>query len=126
MIELAGHGDRRPLLLKDIAANQSLSEKYLSKIVLPLKKAGYVNAYRGANGGFELARPAEEINVRSLVEILEGDIHVIRCASDPSACSRTEECITREVWAEVEKTIFAALEKFTLADLINPDCKLFS
>ena len=107
------------MLLKDIARNEELSEKYLSQLVMPLKASGLINSVRGAQGGYLLARPPEQITVKDIVEVLEGDLAPSDCSKDNSLCSRSSYCITRDVWEKLEKSISKTLKSITLNDLVS-------
>ena len=66
--------------VSSIAARQFISENYLEKLIAMLKKAGIVNSLRGAQGGYVLAKPAEEISVGEVLRALEGDLNPVDCA----------------------------------------------
>ena len=119
MFELGLRYGGKPMLLKDIARNEELSEKYLSQLVMPLKASGLVNSVRGAQGGYLLARPPEQITVKDIVEVLEGDLAPSDCSKDNSLCSRSSYCITRDVWEKLEKSISKTLKSITLNDLVK-------
>lgn len=107
------------MLLKDIAKKQDLSEKYLSKLVIPLKTAKLINSTRGAHGGYIVTRPPENITVREVVEALEGDLCPVECVKDSNVCKRSETCPTRDVWSLLEKEISKALENVSLQSIIE-------
>ena len=67
MLELAGNYGKGQVLLKDIARNEGISEKYLSLIIIPLRTAGLVQSTRGAHGGYSLAKPPGEITLKDIV-----------------------------------------------------------
>lgn len=119
MFELGLCYGGKPMFLKDIARNEELSEKYLSQLVMPLKASGLVNSVRGAQGGYLLARPPEQITVKDIVEILEGDLAPSDCSKDNSLCARSSYCITRGVWEKLEKSISKTLKSITLNDLVS-------
>ena len=74
MIRLGLSDTKDPVLLKDIAKKEGMSEKYLSQIIIPLKAAGLVDSFRGAHGGYSLARQPRHITVGDIVFALEGEI----------------------------------------------------
>ena len=127
MLELGLHYDQGPVLLKSIAKLENISEKYLSQIVIPLKNAGLVNSFRGARGGYVLARHPAQIRMREVVEVLEGGISLVDCLKRPQTCTRIAGCVTRTLWDEIGKKIIKILENYTLADLVdecrNKNCK---
>jgi len=122
MLELALHYKKGPVFLKEIAKAEEISEKYLSQIIIPLRSAGLVNSFRGARGGYVLARPAAKITLKDIVEVLEGGFDLVGCAGDASVCSRVSLCVTRGVWSDLGEKIAQTLESITLEELVK-QCK---
>ena len=110
------YGDNS-LLLKDIAASEEISGKYLSLIVIPLRAAGLINSLRGAHGGYSLARDPREITLCDIVEVLEGETCLVRCVKQPSTCNRAAFCPTRDVWRVLGDKIRETLKSVTIAEL---------
>ncbi|TET17129.1 MAG: Rrf2 family transcriptional regulator [Dehalococcoidia bacterium] len=119
MVELALHYGEGPILLKDIAKRQQISERYLEHLILSLKVAGLVKSMRGARGGFSLAKPPSQIRLSEIIQIVEGSIAIVECVDDPNLCSRADLCVTRDIWAEMKKAINGVLESTTLQDLVE-------
>jgi Rrf2 family protein len=119
MLELAVNYGKGQLYLKDIASSQEISEKYLSQIVIDLKAAHLVDGFRGAHGGYILAKAPSEINVYDIVNVLEGDLTLLECARDPASCSRALYCVSHEVWYKLGRVMIETLEAITLADLLE-------
>jgi Rrf2 family protein len=117
MISLAEKFGQGPAFLKDIATEQGISEKYLSLIVIPLRAAGLLFSARGAYGGYSLARNPEKISLKEIVDALEGEACLVDCVREPSSCSRTGICPTREVWQTVGQKISETLGEVTLDHL---------
>lgn len=114
MIDLALNGAKGPVLLKDIARRQEISEKYLGHLVPLLKNAGLINATRGAKGGFTLAVPAKQITLKDIIAAVEGPICLVGCLEDPGACRKVATCAARDFWGEATQAILKVLESFTL------------
>jgi Rrf2 family protein len=119
MISLAERFGEGPAFLKDIAAEQGISEKYLSLIVIPLRSAGLLLSTRGAYGGYSLARNPEKISLKEVVDVLEGEACLVDCVREPSTCSRTDICPTREIWQTVGERISETLGEITLGALVS-------
>ncbi len=117
MIELACHEGMGPVLLREIAAAQEVSSKYLEQITIGLRHAGLVLAERGPRGGYELARPASDITAREIVEALEGPLALLECVRMPGACHRAGTCVARGLWGRTTQAITAVLSETTLAKL---------
>ena len=79
-IDLAVWGENEPISLTSIAERQDISVSYLEQLMAKLKKAGLVNSIRGVNGGYVIAKPAEEISVGDVLRALEGDLAPVECA----------------------------------------------
>ena len=72
LLDLARHIDEGPVLVREIAEREDISVRYLEQLLLPLKAAGIVRAIRGANGGFTLSKNPSDINLREIIQIMEG------------------------------------------------------
>ncbi|HOT43927.1 MAG TPA: Rrf2 family transcriptional regulator [Spirochaetota bacterium] len=119
MLALGISEKKDPVFLKDIARAEEISEKYLSQLIIPLKAMGLVTAYRGAHGGYILARDPARITLREIIEPLEGEMSLVDCVSSPEVCGRASECATRDVWSHMSVLLLEFLNTFTLADLIE-------
>ncbi|MFC2010828.1 RrF2 family transcriptional regulator [Chloroflexota bacterium] len=119
LLDLALHQSEEPNLLKDIAQRQQLSLPYLEQLVTPLIAGGMVRSTRGARGGVSLAKPPEQIKLSEVIQLLEGSIAPAVCINDPGVCSRSESCVTRDIWGELEKAINGVLEYTTLQNLVE-------
>ena len=119
MLDLALHSGEGPILIKDIARRQEISELYLKQLFIPLKTAALVRAIRGAHGGFTLARPPSQIKLIEIVQSVEGSTAPVECVDDAGICRRSDLCVTRGVWAEVKKAMDKVLESTTLQDMVE-------
>ncbi|MCX5821558.1 MAG: Rrf2 family transcriptional regulator [Deltaproteobacteria bacterium] len=119
MLELALHYGEGPILLKDIAARQGISEKYLWQLINPLKTTGLVNSLRGAHGGYVLGKAPEAISLKAILRILEGSLCLVDCVDNPALCERSLSCISRDIWGEASKNMQQTLEETTLAALVE-------
>jgi Rrf2 family protein len=119
MLELARSSTKGSVFLKDIAKEEEISEKYLSLIIIPLKAAGLVNSIRGAHGGYTLAKPATNITLKEIVDVLEGETCLVDCIKNPSACSRSDTCASRDIWTILSDNISQTLGSITLEDLVR-------
>lgn len=119
MTNLAANHSRGYALLRDIAKEENISEKYLSQIVIPLRRAGFLTASRGINGGYMLSSPPSNITAGQIVEMLEGDLCVIECSKDASGgiCARAGNCSSRELWDGLSAKIRDFLNSVTLEEL---------
>jgi Rrf2 family protein len=119
MFDLAAHYGERPVLLREIAEREDISEKYLWHLINPLKGVGLVKATRGVHGGYVLGKPPAEISMKDVLQVLEGPLCLLDCVEDPSACKRSSFCVAHDIWGEVAKTFSEKLESTTLADMVE-------
>mgnify|MGYP003240180010 CR=1 FL=1 len=107
MVDLAEHQAAGRIPLKEIAARQGISEKYLENILATLVRANMLSGMRGKGGGYVLTRPPEQYTVG-----LDGDC---------KGCSRSDECPTLGVWKNLDKLINDYLDGVTLDALVAPN-----
>ena len=119
MLELALRYGEGPVLLKDIAERQGISEKYLWQLINPLKTTGLVNSLRGAHGGYVLGKSPEAISLKAILQVLEGPLCLVDCVDNPSRCNRANSCISRDIWGEASKNMQQTLEDTTLAAMVK-------
>ncbi|MCP4650873.1 MAG: Rrf2 family transcriptional regulator [PVC group bacterium] len=122
MVELGLRYSEGPVFLREIAKVEEISEKYLSQIIIPLKAARLVTSFRGAHGGYILARPPAQITLKDIIETLEGDFDLVECVKNPETCTRVSICVTRSLWQDLGKKMAETLDSKTLDDLVR-QCK---
>jgi len=105
--------------LKSIAERQQLSLSYLEHLVTPLIIGNILRSNRGREGGISLAKPASEIKISEIIRILEGQTVTVDCVINPSICERSDFCVTRDLWIEVEKAMDGVLQSTTIADMVE-------
>ena len=121
MLDMAQHYQEGPIHLATVAKRQGISVKYLEQIIIPLKKANYIQSVRGPKGGHILARPPEEITVGEIVALLEDSASLAECSDNPMICERSPSCSTRYLWQAAAQAMFDKLDSITLADLLSRD-----
>ena len=119
MMELAINYGKKVVVLKDISDHQCISRKYLWQLIAPLKAAGFINSNLGSHGGYCIAKPPSEINLKEIVGILEGSLYPVACVEDTSVCNRCNICATRDVWKKIGEKINEVLESVTLEKIIE-------
>lgn len=120
MLDLALNDTGDTIRIKDIAARQGISEKYLEQIIAVLNKAGFVKSVRGPQGGYRLARKPKDYTVGMILRLTEGSLAPVACLDDdPNDCSRQEECVTIYIWEKLYAAINDVVDGFTLADLVE-------
>ncbi len=119
LLDLALHSDGKPVLLRNIAQRQKISLPYLEHLIAPLIAGGIVRSMRGAKGGIALAVPADKIRVSQIIKLLEGSLAPVECVSNPDICSRSDTCVTRDLWNELKEAVEGVLESTTIKDLVE-------
>ncbi len=110
LIELGLNRSKGPVQIRDIANRHTIPQHYLEQILVILKKSGFVESYRGAQGGYALARDPDSISVRDVLSRLEGKLEVV-------AESRRDG-ILDFFWDEIERRLQETLDR-SLGDLIR-------
>lgn len=118
MVDLAINYGEEPVSIKSISERQKISEYYLEQLFSPLRKADIIKSVRGAQGGYVLSRPPEEITVAEVINVLEGPIEISQCL-DEDSCSNIDNCATRLLWARIKESIDSVLKSTTLKDIVN-------
>ena len=105
----------------DVADGAHLRLPTVSKLLRLLAREGLLVSRRGTNGGYRLARPAEEISVAAIIRALEGPIALTSCTIEtPGECEYEPTCPVRGHWQKINHAIRVGLESVRLADLIAP------
>ena len=115
------HRTSGPTSVRDIAERTALPQPYLEQILLALKGAGIVRSKRGVGGGYELARPPEEIDLAQIVSAVDGPIQAGSFGEPHTdgACDHEGQCVLLAVWHEVADHMREVLEAYTLAQLVQ-------
>jgi Rrf2 family transcriptional regulator, cysteine metabolism repressor len=125
MFDLAMHNRENAIALKGVAAREHISEKYLEHLFASLKKAGLIHSVRGAQGGYRLAHPPEEITLGDIIRVLEGPVTPSECVTEEAEfCERMTECVMHDVWGRIRTQIDEVLDSVTLADVCEEQRKM--
>lgn len=127
MIDLAQNQGDGYVSLKDIANRQEISKKYLEQIVAILNKPDFLRTNRGYQGGYRLAKKANEYTVGDILRLTEGGIAPVSCLeSSPIICDRADNCITLPVWKGLYRVISEYVDSITLQDIIDKNADISS
>ncbi len=121
MLDLALHDAGGLVPLKEIAARQDITLKYMEQIISPLSKAGFVQSLRGSNGGYRLARKPSEYTCGDILRTLEGPLAPTSCLESGNEvnCPRSDVCPTLSFWTGLNRVINDYVDSVTLEDLMN-------
>ena len=124
MFELAKAWEQGHLSIRQIAAQQGLSEPYLEQIFPLLKSAGLVKSTRGAGGGYALSKEPKEISVGSVLTALEGELTPADCVCGDADCENAGTCTAHAIWRRIYDGINAVVEGISLQDMLDDDKRL--
>lgn len=120
MIDLAQNDNGSYIPLKDIAARQEISKKYLEIIVKDMVAGGLLTGASGKGGGYKLCRKPEEYSVGEIIELMEGTLSSVACLADEKYdCPRRKACQTLPLWEEYDSLVHNFLYGKTLSDLLG-------
>lgn len=119
MLDLGAHVGET-VKLKDIAARQDISEKYMEQIIAVLNKSGYVRSTRGAQGGYQLVKQPQEYTVGMILRLTEGSLAPVECiAENALPCERSGRCATVEVYRRIYDAVNDVIDNITVQDLLE-------
>ena len=110
----------RVLSAAELAERARLEPPTVAKVLKPLAHAGLVEGFRGASGGYRLARPADQIALIAIVEAIEGPLGMTECSGEHSSCELEPHCGVQSHWRRINDVIAEALGGITLADMLPP------
>ena len=120
MVDLAEHQGDGYVPMKEAAARQGISLKYLERILPALTKGGLVEGQQGKGGGYRLCRAPEHCTAGEILRLTEGDLAPVACLSCGAApCSRKDQCKTLPMWREFYRMTTEYFDGITLADLVR-------
>ncbi|MBT9168110.1 MAG: HTH-type transcriptional regulator IscR [Syntrophomonadaceae bacterium] len=119
LFDLAYHGDGGPAQIKEISQRQKISPRYLEQIFHQLKKADLLETKRGPRGGYSLKKPAGEITLSQIVQVLEGPLELVPCLrpKDTQECDLEESCVAKMVWQELQDKMESHFNALNLEEL---------
>ena len=122
MIDLAEHQTERYVPLKEVAARQEISEKYLENILKVLVQNGFLEGLRGKGGGYRLTLSPDQYTVAEILVLTEGNLAPVSClAPGATSCERMANCRTYNMWKGLNDLITNYFGNITIADLAAPE-----
>ena len=104
----------------ELAEQAGLEAPTVAKVLKPLAAAGLVAGFRGANGGYRLARAAADINLVEIVEAMEGPLAMTECSVHDGQCGIEASCGVRANWRRINDVVADALRGVSLAQMLGP------
>jgi len=118
MVDIAIYSNSEVVTLKSISERQNISEGYLEQIFSNLRKNGLVIGRKGAQGGYSLSKPINQLTIGEILRALEGDL-VLVDVNNTNVIDDLENCINMNLWNEINKNINDYFDSIKLEDLVN-------
>ena len=121
--ELAKRAGEGPVKTADIADAQAIPPRFLEVILSQLKQTGFVASQRGAEGGYVLVRPADQLSVGEIMRFMQGSISPVGCVSGNAKdqCSLHGKCVFLPMWERAAQALSSVYDTTTLQDLIDDE-----
>jgi len=118
MLDLALHGEGRPVSLADISGRQDISLSYLEQLFAKLRRNNLVSSVRGPGGGYRLSRGGDEIFVAEIIDAVNEAVDATGCGGTAD-CQQGEVCLTHHLWCDLSEQIHNFLSQISLANLVE-------
>jgi Rrf2 family protein len=126
-VHLAHRSGDGPVAARELAEKEHLPADYVEQILLRLRRAGIVSSVRGARGGYQLARPADDVTVKDVLDASEHGTFEVNCELhqvDAARCSEVGGCAIRPVWLLLRQRIDEVLGSVRLSDLLGSEAEV--
>jgi Rrf2 family transcriptional regulator, cysteine metabolism repressor len=123
VFELAKKHNQGPIKISEIADTQSIPLRFLEVILSQLRRAGFVQSRRGAEGGYILARHPDKVTVGEIMQFMDGPLVPVACMTDKSAkgCSLHGKCVFIGMWKRAEKAVSDVYNLTSFQNLVDDD-----
>ena len=105
MADIALNFENQNVTITELASRNGISDKYLEQIISLLVKENLLISFRGAQGGYKLARSTKDITVGQIIGATEGKLETASCVSSGEKCDMAEKCLTVNVWFKLDKIV---------------------
>lgn len=117
LTELASHPEKTIVTSKEIAARRDIPVNLVVQLLSLLRKAGWTSGIRGPAGGIRLKVDPAGINLRQVIETVEGPVNITRCLFSDTPCRNRTHCSLRGIWAKAQQSMLSVLENASIKDL---------
>lgn len=123
LFELAKRREEGPVAVAEIAEAQAIPQRFLELIVVQLRKTGWIRSHRGAQGGYTLVVPQEQITVADIIRVIDGSLAPVKCISEesPAHCALKGRCAFAGLWKRARDAVAAVYESTTLQDMVEEE-----
>lgn len=119
MTYLAGQPTEKTVSAKEVATAQDIPHKFLQTIISQFVKQGYIQSYKGVNGGISLVPDARKITLLQVIEAVEGPIALNVCLLGKGYCHLVGACSVHQVWHRAQQAMLEVLKEQTIDELAN-------
>jgi Rrf2 family iron-sulfur cluster assembly transcriptional regulator len=119
VLDVALNGLKGPVTLAAVSKRQNISLSYLEQLFGKLRRCGLVESVRGPGGGYQLAKPADQVSVADIIFAVDEPIDATRCGGRGNCQHDQEHCMTHELWTGLTAHIFKFMDSVTLQQLIS-------
>ena len=120
VLTVLAHRPGMVLSAPELAEAAGLETPTVAKVLKPLAQAGLVEGFRGAGGGYRLARDADAVTLVDVVEAMEGPLGMTECSIHEGSCGIEESCGVRANWRRINDVVADALRAVSLAQMLGP------
>jgi Rrf2 family cysteine metabolism transcriptional repressor len=126
IFELAKRQGQGPVKIKDIAEVQAIPMRFLEIILNQLRRSGFVQSKRGAEGGYILARSPDKLMVGEIMQFAEGPLAPVACMTDKKGgeCVLYGSCVFLGLWERASKALSEVYDQTSFQDLVNNEAKM--
>jgi Rrf2 family protein len=117
MLIFLANSPARPISKAEIGEAEAISSGYVQQLMTALTDAGLVRSHRGKAGGFTLARAAQDITVREVLQVTEGPFELAPCVDLRQECPRSDQCAAHLLWQEAAGMVNELFDRTTIGDL---------
>lgn len=125
LIQIAKRGEGGSLTIPEISRLEGLTNTHAAKLLMILRKEGFITSARGQSGGYSLARKPNEIRIADVLNSLGGKLYDAEfCGRHSGAldiCTHAVDCSVRSLWQVIQKAVDEVMENLTLADMLAAD-----
>ncbi|MBR1871447.1 MAG: Rrf2 family transcriptional regulator [Kiritimatiellae bacterium] len=118
--------EAQPRTIRQIADSQQISEKFISRLVVPMRNAGMIHSVRGVQGGFRLAKSPSDITLLDIVETEQGPVTLVSCLAKQESTLEKPEVVAKGVWGDVNNAFRNILASITLANILDRYAPVFT
>ena len=122
---MAEYGDIRDA--KTISADTSVTIRFTLKILHKLVQANLVESFKGVHGGYKLKKSPDKINLKEVIELIDGPIAIARCVDSEEGCSLNcdkTSCVYHHIFDTISIDLAVKLSKISISDVINKNYSL--